>query len=92
LRDVAPVVTVLTTVLMFTCPIFYPTAALPESVRSYLILNPLTFIVEQARATLLWGQLPDWRGLGIYLAASTLVAWLGIVWFQKTRSGFADVL
>lgn len=92
LRDVAQVVGVLVTVLMFTCPIFYPVSALPESVRSYLFLNPLTFVVQQARATLLWGELPDWTGFGLYLMASAVIAWLGLLWFQKTRKGFADVL
>ena len=92
LRDVGQVVGILTTVMLFTCPIFYPVSALPQGARAYVFLNPLTFIVEQARATLLWGKLPDWRGLGFYLAASVVVAWLGLLWFQKTRKGFADVL
>lgn len=92
LRDVGQIVGVLTTVLLFTCPIFYPASALPEAVRSYLFLNPLTFVVEQARATLLWGKLPDWSGLGLYFVVSVVVAWLGLLWFQKTRNGFADVI
>jgi lipopolysaccharide transport system permease protein len=92
LRDVGQVVGILTTLMLFTCPIFYPASAVPETLRSYVLLNPLTFIVEQARATLLWGRLPDWRGLGLYLAASVVAAWLGLLWFQKTRKGFADVL
>jgi len=54
--------------------------------------NPLTFIIEQAREVLIWGHLPDWVGLGIYTLTATVVAWVGYVWFQKTRKGFADVL
>jgi lipopolysaccharide transport system permease protein len=92
LRDVGQVVGILTTVLLFTCPIFYPPSAIPESLRPYLLLNPLAFIVAQARNTLLWGKLPDWPGLGLYFSASVVVAWLGLLWFQKTRKGFADVL
>jgi lipopolysaccharide transport system permease protein len=56
------------------------------------MMNPLTFIIEQARAVVIWGTLPDWTGLGIYTAASLLVVWAGFAWFQKTRKGFADVL
>jgi len=41
---------------------------------------------------LLFGQLPDWGGLGFYLAVSLGVAWGGFWWFQKTRKGFADVV
>jgi lipopolysaccharide transport system permease protein len=91
-RDIGQVVGILTTILMFTCPIFYPASALPRSVGSYIFLNPLTFVVEQTRATLLWGTSPDWCGLGLYFGASVVVAWLGLLWFQKTRKGFADVL
>ena len=41
---------------------------------------------------LLFGQLPDWGGLGLYLGVSLGVAWGGFWWFQKTRKGFADVV
>jgi lipopolysaccharide transport system permease protein len=60
--------------------------------RPWMLANPLTFIIEQARAVLIWGQQPSWSGLLIYTVVATFVAWLGYVWFQKTRKGFADVL
>ncbi|MNP57318.1 hypothetical protein D3C76_1521350 [compost metagenome] len=56
------------------------------------MLNPLTFIIEQSRNVLIWGRIPDWLGLGVYTLAAAVVAWLGFVFFQKTRKGFADVL
>jgi homopolymeric O-antigen transport system permease protein len=77
---------------MFLSPIFYPIHALSENYRFWLNLNPLTFILEQVRATVVWGQLPDWTGLMLYLLASTMVAALGFAWFQKARKGFADVI
>lgn len=92
LRDVGQTVTILTTVLMFLCPIFYPITAVPEAYRPFIMANPVTFIVEQAREVLVWGHLPDFSGLAMYTAVATAVAWLGFAWFQKTRKGFADVL
>jgi lipopolysaccharide transport system permease protein len=92
LRDVGQVVGIVTTIMLFVSPIFYPISALPEAVRPWLLLNPLTFIIEQARAVLIWGRLPDWTGLLIYSACAAMVAWLGFAWFQRTRKGFADVL
>jgi len=91
-RDIGQFIGMMLTTLLFLSPIFYPASALPESVRSYLFLNPLTFIIEQTRAVILFGQLPDWRGLVIYYAIAALVAWAGLFWFEKTRKGFADVL
>lgn len=92
LRDVSQVIGVLTTVLMFLSPIFYSGSALPVEYRHLLQLNPLTPAIEQARDVLFWGKVPDLCALGLYLLGSSLIAWLGFAWFQKTRKGFADVL
>lgn len=78
--------------MMFLSPVFYPITALPEAFRPWLMANPLTFIIEQAREVLIWGRIPDLTGLALYTLAAVIVAWLGYMWFQKTRKGFADVL
>ncbi len=91
-RDLGQFIGLVLTMLLFMSPIFYPASALPESVRSYLFLNPLTFIIEQARGVILYGELPDWSGLMVYYTVAVLVAWAGLFWFEKTRKGFADVL
>jgi lipopolysaccharide transport system permease protein len=91
-RDVGQSIGLGMTVMLFLSPVFYPVSALPESMRPWMLANPLTFIIEQARAVLIWGQQPNWSGLLIYTVVATFVAWLGYVWFQKTRKGFADVL
>jgi lipopolysaccharide transport system permease protein len=56
------------------------------------MLNPLTFIIEQSREVLIWGHMPAWSGLGLYTLVAVAVCWAGYAWFQKTRTGFADVL
>jgi len=91
-RDINQVIGVLTTVLLFVSPVFYPVSALPQKFQPLLQLNPLTFIIEEARNVLIWGRSPDWRGWIIYVAVSLVIAWFGFWWFQKTRKGFADVL
>jgi lipopolysaccharide transport system permease protein len=92
LRDVGQTISILTTVLMFLSPVFYPVTAVPERFRPFIMANPLTFIIEQARNVLIWGRQPDWIGLATYFVVAVGVAWMGFVWFQKTRKGFADVL
>lgn len=91
-RDVSQLIGIVTTVLLFLSPIFYPASILPQEIRPYLFLNPLTFIIEQVRDVVIVGNTPAWLRLGMYTAISLLVAWLGLVWFQKTRRGFADVI
>lgn len=92
LRDVGPTIGIFTMVLMYLSPVFFPITAMPEQYRPIIMANPLTFIIEQAREVLIWGHLPDWMGIGIYTLVATIIAWLGFIWFQKTRKGFADVL
>lgn len=92
LRDVAQVTGIFTMAMMFLTPVFYPATALPEGFRPLLYWNPLTQPIEDMRAVLFWGRMPDFPVLGAYTAGCALAAWLGFAWFQKTRKGFADVL
>ena len=92
LRDVEQTTGILTMVMMFLSPVFYPMTALPVNVRPWAMANPLTFIIEQTREVLIRGHVPNLIGLGIYTTIAATVAWMGYAWFQKTRKGFADVL
>ena len=91
-RDVGQTIGLAMTVLMFLSPVFYPVSSLPERLQPWMHANPLTFIIEQTRAVLIWGKLPHFAGLGLYLLLASVIAWAGFAWFQKTRKGFADVL
>lgn len=92
LRDVSQFIGIAVMALMFLSPIFYPVTALPEGSRNLLYANPLTPVIEMTRDVLFWGKLPDFTLLSVYWLVSTVTAWSGFVWFQKTRKGFADVL
>lgn len=92
LRDVGQTISIFTTVLMFLSPVFYPVTAVPDRFRPFIMANPLTFIIEQAREVLIWGHLPDFAGLAVYTLVALGVAWIGFAWFQFSRKGFADVL
>ncbi|MGN5519542.1 ABC transporter permease [Halopseudomonas sp. Lyrl_26] len=92
LRDITQFVTVITSMLMFLSPIFYPLSALPENFQQIVLINPLAIIIEMVRGALYFGQSPDFRMLAGYWLVALLCAWLGFALFQKTRKGFADVL
>ena len=92
LRDLTQLIGILTTILMFLSPIFYPVSALPENFQFYVNLNPLAPVIEQSRQVLFWGVVPSLLEYAICLIVAFFIAVLGFIWFQKTRKGFADVI
>lgn len=92
LRDLAQVVTLLVTVSLFLTPIFYPISAVPPAFQAAMRLNPLTLIVEQARAVVVQGVPPDFVSLGIYVLVASVALAVAFWFFQRLRPGFADVL
>lgn len=92
LRDIGQLTGILTSMLMFLAPVFYPVQSVPERFRPYLYANPLTFIVEQVRNVAVWNQPVDWMGWAIYCVVAYGIAWGGLAMFQRMRGGFADVL
>ena len=92
IRDIQQLTVPLVQLMMFMSPVFYPVSALPESVRPWLLFNPLALVIEQTRGIVLFGYSPAWIPYLLCLGASSLVALLGAYWFARTRKGFADVL
>jgi lipopolysaccharide transport system permease protein len=91
-RDISPLVGLLTQVLLFMTPVFYPLAAIPQPYRRIVGLNPLAVAVEQVRGLVFYGRAPDWPALAVVTAAGLAAGWLGLAFFQRTRSAFANVL
>ncbi len=92
LRDLGQIVGMAVTALLFLSPVFYPASALPEGLRPWAFVNPLAVPIEASRALLLEARPPDWAGLALYAGVALAFAWLGWVWFARTRRGFADVM
>lgn len=92
LRDTQQVVGILTTALLFLSPVLYPLAALPDNFKIVMLLNPMTYMVEIVRDTMMGGIAIPYGMWFLATPISLLWAWLGYLWFQKTKKGFADVL
>jgi lipopolysaccharide transport system permease protein len=92
LRDVAQVAPVVATAMFFLSSAIIPVDAVPAQYQLVFKLNPLTFFIDQARAVALWGQQPDWIGLGWYAIGGVAAVFAAHAWFRRTSRGFADVL
>lgn len=91
-RDINQVTGMITTMMMFLSPIFFPMSAMPEEFRSLIAINPLVYFLEEGRNTLIFGVVPDMLHLVYAWVASVAVAAAGFAVFQKMRNGFSDVL
>ena len=91
-RDIGATIGILTMMLFFLTPIFYPVSAIPEQYRFISKINPIAIFVEDARRVVLWGLMPDWPWFFGGLVFSMLVLIFGFVWFMKSKKAFADVI
>ena len=91
-RDLGELTRVLTTVFLFGSGVFFSMQRVPESMRWILELNPLVHLLEQSRATFLWGMPPDLTSLSYASAVSLVVFFLGLFSFQRLRDDFADAI
>lgn len=91
-RDTGPVIGMLTTLLMFLSPIFFPVASVPETWREMFMLNPLAIFIEQTRSILLLNTTPDIGALMIMYLIGAAAIIIGIWVFKKLQRGFADVI
>ncbi|MET7185222.1 ABC transporter permease [Xanthomonas sp. PPL139] len=92
LRDVGQFVGILSSVLLFLSPIFFPPSAMPASVSGLIAFNPLVTPISQLRATTLGHEALDLVALGNHFVISIIAALLAYALFKRLSRGFADVL
>jgi lipopolysaccharide transport system permease protein len=92
LRDLKQVTPWLGQVAMFLGPVFYPVTSLPPWARDWINLNPISVIIENARATVLFARAPDFIQLWVYTIVAFALLVIGIRMFMRLKPGFADVV
>lgn len=91
-RDVKLVVPLLAQLWLFLTPVLYPLSSVPESLRSWYLLNPMTGLVESFRNVLLLGRMPELGQLLPALVGAGAVFALGAWYFTVTEERFADAI
>lgn len=92
LRDLVSIMPVLTSLIMFLSPVFYPSKIVPESTSWLIHLNPLAWAIEMSRSLLLQGYPPSLEQWLIQILDSLALAWLGFLFFNRVSGGFSDVI
>jgi lipopolysaccharide transport system permease protein len=91
-RDINPVVQIALQLWLYLTPVAYPLSAVPENLRAFFLLNPLTGVIEGLRAVILFDREPEWMVVGISAATIVTLFAVSIVVFKKTDKYFADVI
>lgn len=92
LRDLKHVVGLLTTMMMFLSPIFYPISAVPEEYKTFIYFNPLSFLMDELRSIAILGNSPDFERLGLLTVVMIVAFIVTLFWFRKIKKSFADVV
>ena len=92
LRDTAQVLTVALILWFWFTPIFYEREQLPDWLRPWMSLNPMTYVVEGYRDLLLRGQIPHWESVARLAICAVFAFVIGGAFFRSTKREFVDVL
>lgn len=91
IKDMTQIVPLFVQMLLFLSPVFYPISAVPPALRSLYAINPLSAVIEAARAAVLQQPI-EWAAWATSLAIGLLTALLGLAFFNHARNEFADAL
>lgn len=91
-RDIAPALPQLLMLWMFLSPVFYGRYVMPEWVRPWFDLNPMTGFVEYLRFVLLGLPAPGMRAVACSLIAVAVALALGMFAFRRLQRHFEDFL
>jgi lipopolysaccharide transport system permease protein len=90
-RDVKYAIPFLVQVWLFASPVAYSSDLIPESLRPFLALNPMTGVVEAVRWAALDGPFPG-TALAIAAATTAVVLVTGAAYFRRVERTFADTI
>ena len=90
-RDVRHAMPFLIKILMYSAPIVYSAATIPEKYRIIYSLNPLVGVIEGYRCCLL-GTPISWQYIIPGIITATILLISGTLYFKRSERVFADVI
>lgn len=89
LRQITPLIT---SILIFITPIFYPEDFIPDWAAWVVKINPMAHLISLFRNVLLEGALPQGGGVAWFVAACVGLCLLGYRWYMSSKQNFPDYL
>lgn len=91
-RDLSNFVSVLITILMYMSPVFFPLSAVPRQFYVIMMMNPMTYSIENMRNVILYGTHINLLYYAVSAGTALIVFVLGYWVFHRAKVGFADLL
>ena len=91
-RDVKYAIPFLIQIWLFVTPIIYPINFVSPRLRVLLALNPLSGIIDGFRACIFPQRKLDLSLMGVSLAITVAVFFVGVIFFRRTERTFADII
>lgn len=91
-RDVRFVLPFFIQLLLFLTPVIYPVSIVSEKYRWILGLNPMSGVIDAARAGILGNKEIDILLLGVSFGTMIFYCLIGYFYFKKTERYFADII
>ena len=91
IKDMNQIVPLFVQMMLFLSPVLYPAAAVPVFLRPVYQMNPLSAVIEAARAAIL-GEPVSWMAWFAALGLGAIACVLGYMFFQHSHDEFADAL
>lgn len=91
-RDLEYILGILTMAWMYFTPVVYSMEMVPEWIRPYFNINPMTPVINAYRAILYSKQPPELSTLIQGLVLGVIVLVIGSISFNKLQKGFAEEL
>ena len=91
-RDIIYTVPFLIQALMFASPIGYPSTLIPPDLRALYGLNPLAGLIEGFRWASADSTTHPWSEVAVSFGMTIVLLIVGLVYFARSESSFADVI
>jgi lipopolysaccharide transport system permease protein len=91
-RDIGQLYEIVLQFWFWMTPIVYSVDILPESIRNYFKINPISNLMMAYQKILVNGQWPQWKSLWLISLLALLFCWIAAVLFRKHAGEMVDEL
>lgn len=91
-RDLRFLVTFGVQLLMYATPVIYPLSTIHGKFRMYLMLNPMTSVIEAFRFSFLGNGYFSWSSIMYSFVFMVVTLFAGVILFNKVEKSFMDTI